>query len=141
MHGGTFSHHPVAAAGGLALMDILDQEKLVERVKKKGKQLETLLKTQLLPLPQVGDIRGKGFLWGIEIVKDKKSKQPFNRSLKTVESLWNILFKKGVIVYKSTGLAGTHGDAIVIAPPYIIGDDEMEQLVNAVKDAFLEFFN
>ena len=66
---------------------------------------------------------------------------PFNRSLKTVEGIWDILFEKGYILYKATGLAGTHGDAIVVAPPYIIGDDEMEKLVNAIRSAFLQFFN
>ena len=141
MHGGTFSHHPVAAAAGLALIEILEQEKLVQRVKTKGEKLGALLKEHLLPLAQVGDVRGKGFMWGIEIVKDKKNKTPFKRSLKIVERLWDILFDKGYIVYKSTGLAGVDGDALVIAPPYIIGDDEMEILVKAVKAAFLEFFN
>ena len=140
MHGGTFSHHPVAAAAGLALIGILEQEKLVQRVKEKGEKLGNLLKKHLLPLAQVGDVRGKGFLWGIEIVKDKKSKMPFKRALKTVEGLWDILFKKGYITYKSTGLAGIDGDALVIAPPYIIEDDEMEKLVQAIKSTILEFF-
>jgi adenosylmethionine-8-amino-7-oxononanoate aminotransferase len=141
MHGGTFSHHPVAAVAGLALIEIIEQEKLVQRVKIKGKKLGALLKKHLLPLPQVGDVRGKGFLWGIEIVKDKKTKMPFRRSLKTVEGIWDNLFKKGFLTYKSTGLAGTDGDALLIAPPYIIGDDEIEILVRAIKSTLIEFFN
>ncbi len=141
MHGGTFSHHPVAAAGGLALIKILEQEKLVQRVKTKGEKLGNLLKEHLLPLAQVGDIRGKGFMWGIEIVKDKQTKTPFKRSLKTAEGLWDNLFKKGYILYKSTGLAGIDGDAFVIAPPYIIQDYEMEMLVKAIKSTFIEFFD
>jgi len=141
MHGGTFSHHAVAAAGGLALFDILDQENLVQRVKTKGEKLGTLLKTHLLPLAQVGDVRGKGFLWGIEIVADKKTRMPFKRSLKITEGLWEALFEKGYITYKSTGLAGVDGDALVIAPPYIIGDDDMEMLIQAIKSTFIEFFN
>lgn len=61
MHGGTFSHHPVAAAAGLALIEIIEQENLIQRVKVKGEKLGALLKKHLLPLPQVGDVRGKGF--------------------------------------------------------------------------------
>jgi len=141
MHGGTFSHHAVAAAAGLALIEILEKEKLVQRVKSKGEKLGALLKKQLLPLAQVGDIRGKGFMWGIEIVKDKETRKPFKRSLKIAERLWDALFEKGYIVYKSTGLAGVDGDALVIAPPYIIGDGEMEMLVKEIKSAFVEFFN
>ncbi|WP_022669149.1 aspartate aminotransferase family protein [Desulfospira joergensenii] len=140
MHGGTFTHHPVAAAGGLALMEILEKENLVQRVKEKGENLGRLLNRHLLPLPQVGDIRGKGYLWGIELVEDKKTKTPFKRSLKTAEGIWNRLFEKGYLVYKSTGLAGSNGDALVIAPPYIITDDEMEELVLAVRSAIVEFF-
>jgi hypothetical protein len=141
MHGGTFTHHPVAAAGGLALIEILEQKKLVQRVCTKGEILGKLLKRHLLPLAQVGDVRGKGFMWGIEIVKDKKTRMPFNRSLKIVEGIWDNLFEKGYIVYKSTGFARVDGDAIVIAPPYIIKEDEMEMLVKAIRSAFIEFFN
>ncbi len=140
MHGGTFTHHSVAAAAGLALFDILEQEKLVQRVKLKGEKLGDLLKKHLLPIPQVGDIRGKGFMWGIEIVTDKKTRQPFKRSLKIVEGIWENLFDRGYIVYKSSGLAGVDGDALVIAPPYIIKDDEMEILVKTIKSAMIEFF-
>ncbi|MCP4672765.1 MAG: aminotransferase class III-fold pyridoxal phosphate-dependent enzyme, partial [Desulfobacula sp.] len=140
MHGGTFSHHAVAAAAGIALIETLEQEKLVKRVKTKGENLGKLLKEHLLPLDQVGDVRGKGFMWGIEIVKDKQSKMPFKRSLNVVEGIWDNLFKKGYLVYKSTGLAGVDGDALVIAPPYIIEDDEIQMLVQAVKSAVIEFF-
>lgn len=141
VHGGTFSHHPVAAAGGLALFEILEQEKLVQRVKRKGKILGELLKKHLLPLTQVGDIRGKGFFWGIEIVKDKKTKMPFKHSLNIAENIWKDLFQKGYLVYKSTGLAGIDGDALIVAPPYIIEDEELEMLVQAIKSAFIKFFN
>ena len=141
MHGGTFTHHSVAAAAGLALFEILEKEKLVQRVKLKGQKLGDLLKKHLLPIPQVGDVRGKGFMWGIEIVKDKKTKQPFKRSLKIVEGIWDNLFEKGYIIYKSSGLAGVDGDALVIAPPYIIKDEEMEILVKTIKSSIIEFFN
>jgi hypothetical protein len=114
---------------------------LVQRVCTKGEILGKLLKRHLLPLAQVGDVRGKGFMWGIEIVKDKKTRMPFNRSLKIVEGIWDNLFEKGYIVYKSTGFARVDGDAIVIAPPYIIKEDEMEMLVKAIRSAFIEFFN
>ncbi|WP_457553460.1 aminotransferase family protein [Desulfobacula sp.] len=141
MHGGTFSHHSVAAAAGLALIDILDQEKLVQRVKIKGERLGELLKKHLLPLAQVGDVRGKGFMWGIEIVKDKKTRMPFKRSLKIVEGIWESLFEKGYITYKSSGLAGVNGDALVIAPPFIIEDEQIQRLVMAIKSTMVEFFN
>jgi len=141
MHGGTFSHHPVAAAGGLALMDILEKEKLVERAASRGEALGELLHKELGPLDQVGDIRGKGFMWGIEIVRDKTTRAPFDRSLKITERLWDLLFDRGYIVYKSTGLAGTHGDALMVAPPYVITEQETRDLVSAIKSVIQEFFS
>ena len=139
VHGGTFSHHPVAASAGLALMDILDREALVEKVALKGELLGRMLREKLLPLDFVGDVRGKGFFWGIELVEDKKNKKPFDRSKRVAERLWDGLFQKGFIIYTATGLAGAHGDAFVVAPPYIISDDEMVMLVNALERTFKEF--
>ncbi|MCP4670225.1 MAG: aminotransferase class III-fold pyridoxal phosphate-dependent enzyme, partial [Desulfobacula sp.] len=118
----------------------VEHEKLVKGVRTKGDNLRKLLTEDLLRLDEVGDVRGKGFMWGIEIVKDKQSKKPFKRSLNVVEGIWDNLFKKGYLVYKSTGLAGVDGDALVIAPPYIIEDDEIQMLVQAIKSAVIEFF-
>lgn len=140
IHGGTFSHHPVAAAAGLAVMDILERENLVDKVRIHGERLGDLLKETLLPLEHVGDVRGRGFLWGIELVEDKETRKPFKRSQKVIEGIWDILFKNGYLLYTSTGLAGTDGDALVVSPPFIMSDDEMEQLVRAVESAIIDFF-
>ncbi len=140
MHGGTFTHHPVAASAGNALLDILDREELVSAVAEKGKRMGELMTTHLSALPQVGDIRGMGFLWGMELVADKASKKPFDRSLKTTETLWQKLFEKGYILYKSTGLAGTHGDALVLAPPFTLDRDTMEELILAVRETLVQHF-
>ncbi|MCG8531886.1 MAG: aminotransferase class III-fold pyridoxal phosphate-dependent enzyme, partial [Desulfovibrionales bacterium] len=109
IHGGTFSHHPVACAAGLALMDILDEEDLIQAAATQGKLLGHLLDSHLSPLPWVGDIRGTGLLWGIELVANKREKTPFNRNLKTCETLWKKLFNKGYILYKATGVAAPNG--------------------------------
>jgi hypothetical protein len=140
VHGGTFSHHPVASAAGLALVWIMEEESLVEQAGAKGERLGELLKKALLPLAQVGDVRGRGMMWGIEIVEHGATKQPFKRNDCVTERLWELLFSRGFIVYKATSLAGSHGDAIVLAPPFTITDDELVLLVTAVKKAFLDFF-
>ena len=79
-------------------------------------------------------------MWGIEIVEDGTTKQPFKRSDCVAERLWELLFSRGFIVYRATGLAGRHGDAIVLAPPCTITDDEILLVAAAVKKAFLDFF-
>lgn len=136
MHGGTFSHHPVAAAAGVAVIKILEKEHLVERVDYLGKTLGILLKERLTDHPHVADIRGIGFMWGIELVKDKKTNAPFPRKNRVAERLWDAVFQQGVLVYKSTALAGTDGDALIVAPPFIITEDEIKIVADRIADAF-----
>ena len=132
VHGGTFSHHPVAAAAGSAAIGILERERLVERVAEVGPALGQRLQAALRGHPHVADIRGIGFLWGVELVADKATLKPFPRNEKVAERLFEAVFKRGVIVYKSTGLAGTDGDAFLVAPPFIISEEEMDTAVSAI---------
>lgn len=138
VHGGTYSHHAVAAAAGLSVIGILEREKLVERVERKGKILGDRLKDRLGCIASVADVRGIGFMWGVEIVKDKKTLTPFPRQQKVAERVWKALFQKGIITYRSTGLAGIDGDAIMVAPPFIIEEKEMDRVVDAIGQALEE---
>lgn len=132
IHGGTYSHHAVAAAAGLSVISILERENLVQRVERQGKILGEMLKERLEDLPCVADIRGIGFMWGVELVKDKGKLAPFPRKERVAERVWEALFQQGIITYRSTGLAGINGDALMVAPPFIIEEKEMNLAVNAV---------
>ena len=132
VHGGTYSHHAVAAAVGLSVVGILERENLVERVAHQGKILGQRLKERLEDLPCVADIRGLGFMWGVELVKDKKTLAPFPRKEKVAERVWEDLFQRGIITYRSTGLAGIDGDGLMVGPPFIIEESEMNLLVDAM---------
>lgn len=134
-HGGTFSHHPVAAAAGLALVRILERERLVERVADTGGALGEILNRRLGDLAWVGDVRGIGFLWGIELVRDKAANTPFPRKHQVTENIWQTLFENGIITYKSTGLAGIDGDAIIVAPPYIMASQDFEIVADKLRAA------
>ncbi|MFZ5587969.1 MAG: aspartate aminotransferase family protein [Thermodesulfobacteriota bacterium] len=138
VHGGTYSHHPVAAAAGLAALGILERERLVERVAEMGPHLGRLLVARLGDHPQVADVRGIGFMWGVEFVADRASLRPYPRSEQVTERLWSALFKAGLITYKSTGLAGVAGDALVVAPPYVATAEDMEFIVDRLGQAVEE---
>jgi len=138
VHGGTFSHHSVAAAAGLAVVRILERERLVERVARYGSVLGDMLRENLCDLPWTAEFRGIGFLWGIELVRDRETNAPFDRKEQVAEKLWEAMFQKGVILYKSTGITGIHGDALLVAPPFIITADEMRRIAETLREAILE---
>lgn len=138
VHGGTFTHHSPAAAAGLAVIRILERENLIERVAHYGEIFKEKLKNKLSDHPNVADIRGLGFFWGVELVKDKKTLEPFPRREKVAERVWQSIFQKGVVTYNSTGLAGIDGDALLIGPSFIIEANDMDIIVNAVLQALEE---
>jgi hypothetical protein len=135
VHGGTFSHNAVACAAGLAAMGILERERLVERAASLGEKLGEALMNRLGASPWVADIRGLGMMWGIEIVKDRETLQPFARAEKVTERIWKALFEEGVIVYKSVAMAGTDGDGLVVAPPFVITEEQIHLAADKLAGA------
>ncbi len=136
-HGGTFSHHCVSAAAGVAAIDILEKEGLVERAESVGSALGEKLRDALADSPYVADIRGVGLLWGVEFVADTHTLKPFQRSEKVTERLWDHAFSEGTIFYKAIGMAGADGDGLVIAPPFVIREEEMDMAVSALEGAVI----
>ncbi|MCB2190094.1 MAG: aspartate aminotransferase family protein [Deltaproteobacteria bacterium] len=137
-HGGTYSHHPVGCAAGLAAVRILERENLIERADAMGRFLGEQLSLHLLDSPFVASVRGVGMLWGVELVADKQTLRPFARSEKVTERLWQNLFERGILVYKAVGLAGIDGDALVVSPPFIIEQEQITQVAVAIKKAISE---
>ena len=137
-HGGTFSHHAVACAAGLATVDLMERHKLVERSWEMGQVLGEELKTQLGDHSNVGEVRGIGMMWGVEFVKNRETLAPFPRKEKVAERIWEDLFGRGVVTYKSVGLAGTDGDGLMVAPPFIISREEIEMAVASLKKSVIK---
>ncbi|MCF8032344.1 MAG: aspartate aminotransferase family protein [Desulfarculaceae bacterium] len=135
VHGGTFSHHPVGAAAGLATVGILEREGLVERARDMGARLGEALRGRLQGSPHVAQVRGLGMLWGVELVRDRESLTPYPRAERVAERLWEHLFQDGIIVYKCLGFAQDRGDALVVAPPFIIQSREIDMLADKLAKA------
>ena len=136
VHGFTYSHQPGAAAVALAVLRILDQERLVEASGTKGGRLLALLRERLGDHPHVGDIRGRGLLAGVELVADRETKAPFPRSRKVVEGVVRNARERGLLLYSGTGNAnGIDGDVIVLGPPFVITDDELARVADGIGEA------
>lgn len=139
IHGGTFSHHAVGAAAGLAVLRYLQKNDLVTASAAKGKVLGEKLSAALDDLSCVGDVRGIGLMWGIEFVADRATKAPFPRAARFARRVADAAFDKGLIVYPCTGCAdGVAGDLVMVAPPFIISEAQMDEAVGLLRGAILE---
>jgi adenosylmethionine-8-amino-7-oxononanoate aminotransferase len=129
-HGGTFSHHAVGAAAGLATLRIIQEENLIHNAREMGLYLGHSLHKAFGKHPHVGDIRGRGLFWGLEFVKNRTTTDPFPASRHLAWKLWERAFDLGLVVYYSQGCAdGVNGDIIMIGPPLIINREQIDELV------------
>ncbi|SIT17684.1 aspartate aminotransferase family protein [Paracoccus saliphilus] len=138
-HGHTYIGHPVATAAGLAVVSAILDRGLLPQVQAKGTALQQALEARFGQHPHVGDIRGRGLFRGIEIVADRATKAPFDPALKLAAKLKKAAFARGLICYPMSGtIDGQHGDHILLAPPFIISEDEMGQLIEKLAGAMDE---
>lgn len=141
-HGHTFLAHPVACAAGVAVVSAIHKRQLLPRVREQGARLRQVLDINLEGHPHVGDIRGRGLFLGVELVLDKVTKEPFDPTLAIHKKLKQAAFDRGLICYPMGGtIDGQRGDHVLIAPPFIISDDQITELVeilsSAIDDAVL----
>jgi adenosylmethionine-8-amino-7-oxononanoate aminotransferase len=133
-HGHTYLGHPIACAASLAVLTKLINENMCEKVKDKGEILQKILERDLGQSQFVGDIRGRGLFRGIEIVKDRSTKEPFSKKLNVANKIKKEALNLGLICYPMQGTVdGVIGDHILIAPPFIINEDEINEISSKLK--------
>jgi adenosylmethionine-8-amino-7-oxononanoate aminotransferase len=138
--GYTYSGNPLSCAVGLAVLRYIEKHRLVERSESMGNYLFERF-SRLQELPMVGDIRGKGLLLGIELVQDKETKTPFERSTKIAETIVRKAFDKGLILLPGHGLEdGVVGDLLMIAPPFIVTEEEIKEISDILTNVIHEVF-
>jgi adenosylmethionine-8-amino-7-oxononanoate aminotransferase len=136
IHGFTYSHAPAGAAVAREVLRILDDEDLVEASRVKGEGLRSMLIDRLGADEHVGEIRGRGLMVGIELVEDLETRRAFPRSARLTEAVVRGARDAGVLVYSGTGDAnGVDGDTILLGPPFVITDAELERIVATVATA------
>lgn len=138
VHGHTFSHHPIACAVGLAVLETIKRNQLVERSSSRGEYLLRRL-GELKSFPFVGDVRGKGLMTAIEFVKDQKTREPFPRAAKFTERVIDSAFENGLVLYPGTGFVdGVNGDMVMVGPPLIIEENQIDEIIDILKKTFLK---
>jgi adenosylmethionine-8-amino-7-oxononanoate aminotransferase len=136
MTGHTFTGHTAACAAGLAVQRIVERDRLLERVRSAGALLQESIRGGLSRFDEVGDVRGRGFFIGIELVRDRRSRLPFSPERALSFDIGARAFADGLICYPCSGnVDGAAGDTIIIAPPYNASDGELEEIVTKLVRA------
>jgi adenosylmethionine-8-amino-7-oxononanoate aminotransferase len=135
-HGHTYLAHPLACAAALAVQNVIREDGLLDRVKERGKQLERRLTERFGNHRHVGDIRGRGLFWAIELVADRASHTSFDPALKLNQKIKAEAFANGLGCYPGGGTVdGVRGDHVLLAPPYITSADEIDLIVDKLGTA------
>ena len=136
VHGFTYSHAPAGAAAAREVLRILADEDLVTASRDKGERLGDLLHERLAPHPNLGEIRGRGLMIGVELVADPETRAPFAREARVTEAVVRAARDAGVLVDSGTGNAnGVDGDTILLGPPFVVTEAELERIAAVVSEA------
>jgi len=134
--GHTYSGHTTACAAALAVQRIILREGLLARVRSRGEALRGELRGALDPFAEVGDVRGRGYLIGIEFVRDRTTREPLPPEHAFSQALGKRAFEDGLIIYPCAGhVGGAAGDTVIVAPPYNATDGELAELVGKLARA------
>ncbi len=135
-HGHTYVGHPMACAAALAVQQVIRRDRLVERCARQGARLAVRLQELFGSHPHVGDIRGRGLFRALELVADRDSKSPFDPACRVAARVRTEAMAAGLLCYPMAGtIDGRRGDHILLAPPFIIEDAEIDMLAERLLGA------
>lgn len=135
-HGHTYMGHPSACAAGLAVQEAIRDENLLENVRVQGANLRRALEARFGNNANVGDIRGRGLFMAIELVADRSTKETFDPARKLHAAVKREAMERGLMIYPMGGtIDGRHGDHVLMAPPFIVDQSHITELVEKLGDA------
>jgi adenosylmethionine-8-amino-7-oxononanoate aminotransferase len=135
-HGHTYMGHPMATAAGLAVLEKIARPEMLAHVRDIGASLMARLQDRFGQHPHVGDIRGRGLFIGLELVADRQSKEPFGPERKLAARIKSAAMAEGLICYPMSGTVdGERGDHILLAPPFIVTEEETGVIVDRLAAA------
>ena len=135
-HGHTYLGHPVACAAALAVQQVIAREGLLANVRARGQSLAARLATRLGGHPHVGDIRGRGLFYAVELVRDRRTKTPFDPAVQLHARVKREGMARGLMTYPMGGtIDGRAGDHVLLAPPFIVEEEHLDLIVDRLHAA------
>jgi adenosylmethionine-8-amino-7-oxononanoate aminotransferase len=135
-HGHTYIGHPVACAAALAVQKVIVRDDLLTAVRRQGTGLMARLAHVFAGHPHIGDLRGRGLFVGIELVTDRSTKAPFDPAMRLHARIKSNAMANGLMVYPMGGtIDGQRGDHVLLAPPFIVTDADLDAIVERLADA------
>ncbi|MEM6849621.1 MAG: aminotransferase class III-fold pyridoxal phosphate-dependent enzyme, partial [Pseudomonadota bacterium] len=135
-HGHTYMGHPAACAGSIAVLSAMEERNLLANVLARGDQLQNRLRARFGNHPNLGDVRGRGLFVGVELVADRATKAPLPPEAKTNSHIKREAFARDLMTYPMGGtIDGKSGDHILLAPPFIVTEDDIDTIVDRLGEA------
>ncbi len=130
VHDFTYGAHPVACAAGLAVLRIIERDRLVDNAAVQGEYLFQRLHALAETQPLIGDVRGKGLLAALELVADQDTGRPAPSSLELGRKVHLAAQARGLMIYPGAGADGVAGDQVLVSPPLTVRADEIDEIVD-----------
>jgi len=129
--GHTLTGHTLACAAAVAVQEVIIRDNLLERVSSAGARFKSELQARLADIDAVGDVRGRGYFVGIELVSDRDSREPYPATLNLHDRIRSRAMEAGLICYPAGGnVDGESGDVAILAPPFIASDEELHEIID-----------
>ncbi|NIY74109.1 aspartate aminotransferase family protein [Thalassospira sp. HF15] len=138
IHGYTYAGNPLACAAGNAVLDVIDEDNLLENAATNGAALKDELSKLAEDFPMIGDVRGKGLLLAMELVKNRDSMEPLDPKHMAAARLVDIAYDMGLIIYWRRTRGGYRGDHVMVCPPMTITKEQFADILGPLRKALTE---
>lgn len=139
LHGFTYAGNPLACSAGLAVLEEMEDQGLIENAARMGDVLMGELRALMDRYPFIGDVRGKGLLTAFEFVADRHTMAPLDSKLNAYDRLVELAYARGLIIYSRRTRGGKEGDHFLVAPPLIITEDQIKEMMMILRNALDAF--
>jgi len=139
IHGFTYAGNPLACAAGLAVLEQIEEQQMVQNAAKMGAILKARLSTLMQRYPFIGDVRGEGLLLAFELVSNRETMAPLPRELNAYDRLVDIAYDKGLIIYSRRTRGGYDGDHFLVCPPMIVTPNQIDEIMQGLTASLDQF--